>query len=397
MGQGQSVNGSRVYQTAAVQPSFRIDRPWVARSPCRIQEDRDSVVPTMALTKGVGFNNVQSFVSETYGAKGWADTLAMFQRADREVLESVLAMGWYDLDLYARLIRTIDRRFGDGDLRLAYAIGRYEAEKNMTMIHQWVLRLLRPSSVIEQIGKYWRRFHDTGDWIAERRGEREIIARLSGWGVVDNALCRELTGYLQRTLELLGGGDVSLDHTRCRARGEPDGEFCEFRARYRFRKDRDEPGTSSQTAFSRAVLLEALRGPSPSSPPPASESGPSSEPRPGRYLSSRPPSSTSQEVPRSERWGVPPSSSAPTSASRPSSPPGSSSTPPPPLRSNPTPMPGSVPPPPLRSNPTPMPGSVSTARASSTPRLASTSEPSPASRPAPLSTPPPSTRGRRGR
>src|SRR4051794_17171462 len=122
----------------------------------------------MALTKGVGFNNVRSFVTDAHGAEGWAQTLALFEGTDREVLDSVVAMGWYDLGLYARLLRAIDARFGDGDLKVALAIGRHAAEKDLTAIHQWLLRLVRPSLSIEPMGKYWRRFHDTGDWAAER-------------------------------------------------------------------------------------------------------------------------------------------------------------------------------------------------------------------------------------
>jgi len=284
----------------------------------------------MARTKGVGFNNVRSFVTDSYGAEGWRQMLAMFAGTDREVLDSVVAMGWYDLGLYARLIRAIDARFGAGDLKLAVSIGRYEAEKDLTSIHQWLLRLVRPSIAIEQVGKYWRRFHDTGDWTASLRGDREINARLTGWGVVDAALCRELVGYLQRTLELLGAREVIMEHTRCRVRGEAD---CEFRALYRLRKDREEPGPPSRHGIDNALSLEVLLG-RPSSAPPLPDNGPGQHPglrsddpgyasgppsRPPPALRSpipppRPstlppptPSSSGLDGPRSERWTGPPS------------------------------------------------------------------------------------------
>ena len=93
---------------------------------------------------------------------------------------------------------------------------------------------IRPSIAIEQTPKYWRRFHDTGERTMERRGDRELVGRLDNWGVVDSVLCRELVGYMSRTLELLGAREVMFDHPRCRARGEPT---CEFRARWRQKKD----------------------------------------------------------------------------------------------------------------------------------------------------------------
>jgi hypothetical protein len=188
----------------------------------------------MARTKGVGFTNVRSFVISTQGAPAWEAMVASFPKAEREVLESAVAVGWYDLELYARLIHEVDRRFGTGDLRLVQALGRYEAEKDLTTIHQWLLRFFNPALIIEQTGKYWNRFHDTGQWVVERRGDRELVARLSEWGVVDAALCRELVGYFQRLLELIGAGDVRVEHTHCRARG---GQVCEFRGTYRLKKD----------------------------------------------------------------------------------------------------------------------------------------------------------------
>jgi len=196
----------------------------------------------MATTKGLGFINVRAFVSERYGAPAWQALLDGFPPADRMVLASIVSIGWYDLALYARLIRAVDERFGSGSLKLCYALGRFEAERDLTTVHQWLLKLFGPSTAIEQLGKYWRRFHDTGEWMNERRGEREVVARLTGWAV-DAALCRELFGYLGRTLELLGGRDIHLEHSRCRAQNEP---ACEFHLRWRTPVEAREAGGSGE-------------------------------------------------------------------------------------------------------------------------------------------------------
>jgi len=187
-----------------------------------------------AQTKGVGFVNLRAFVIERHGPEAWDAVVERLDSAERETMASIVPVGWYSLALYAKLIRHIDRDLGQGDLKLVQVIGRFEAERDLTTVQQWFLRLLRPSIAIEQTGKYWQRFHDTGVWTIERRGDREIFGRLDGWGVVDAALCRELVGYMSRTLELLGGQDVVMDHPRCRARRDPT---CEFRARWRLKKD----------------------------------------------------------------------------------------------------------------------------------------------------------------
>jgi len=164
------------------------------------------------LTKGIGFVNVRAFVANRFGGDAWGALLSTFPPADADTLRSAVTMGWYDLELYARLIRAVDRRFGQGNLAMLRDLGRFEAERDLTTIHRWLLRLIRPSIAVEQIGRYWRRFHDTGEWHTERRGDREVAGTLRDWGVVDDALCVELGGYLHMTLELLGGRDIELHH-----------------------------------------------------------------------------------------------------------------------------------------------------------------------------------------
>lgn len=47
-------------------------------------------------------------------------------------------------------------------------IGRYEAQHDLTYVHRIFLKLANPAYVIEQLGKLWTRFHDTGYWEVTR-------------------------------------------------------------------------------------------------------------------------------------------------------------------------------------------------------------------------------------
>ncbi len=181
------------------------------------------------LTKGLSFTNVQTFTIERFGYEGWADILAELVAEDRRVLEGVVPVGWYPLDLYARLINALDRIHGAGDLTMVVQLGRYEAERDLTTIHRVLLRLANPAFMLDKTAEYWRRYHDTGEWTIERLATNRVRAHLDDWGIVDAASCRELVGYLQRTWELLGARHVRLEHVSCRARGEPR---CTFLGRW---------------------------------------------------------------------------------------------------------------------------------------------------------------------
>jgi predicted hydrocarbon binding protein len=184
----------------------------------------------MALTKGVGFDNARSFVCERFGVPGWDRLLEAMSAPDRDTLASVISVGWYELALYARLIRTLDHVHGKDDLALITDLGRYEAEHDLTTVHRLFFRCANPAYVIEKSAEYWKRFHDTGTWIITREAGARLTGTLEGWGVVDAALCHEVGAYIGRLLELVGAKEVILVHPRCRGRGD---EVCTFTTTWR--------------------------------------------------------------------------------------------------------------------------------------------------------------------
>jgi DNA-binding CsgD family transcriptional regulator len=176
----------------------------------------------MGLTKGIRFTSPQAFVVERSGAEAWEALVASLPAPDRAALREVVPAGWYDHALRARLVRRLSGRFGAA---AAFELGRHEAERDLTTVHRWFLRLVKPAFAIRNMNLYWCRSEAGGRWTSEVDGQA-IVARLYDWDPVEPALCRTLEGYLGRTLELLGDGKVAVEHVRCRAEGAP---FCEFR------------------------------------------------------------------------------------------------------------------------------------------------------------------------
>lgn len=181
------------------------------------------------LTKGVGFVNVRAFVYERFGESGWQKVVGAMQPEDRTLLEGLVPVGWYELAAYARLIRAVDRQLGGDDLRLVEKLGRYEATRDLTTIHRLFMRAANPGLILAKTTELWRRFHDSGRWTVVREG-KSATGTLEGWGVVDAALCAELTGYIQGIIEVGTGRDVKVLHTQCRALGH---SACVFAGQWR--------------------------------------------------------------------------------------------------------------------------------------------------------------------
>lgn len=107
--------------------------------------------------------NVRAFADTRHPATGgWEAVVAGLEEEDRRALDGIVAIGWYSLPLYARVIRVLDRVHGSGDLQRVVALGRFEAERDLTTLHRIFLRLANPIFLLEKSAEYWRRFHDTG-------------------------------------------------------------------------------------------------------------------------------------------------------------------------------------------------------------------------------------------
>jgi hypothetical protein len=183
--------------------------------------------------KGIGVANVQSYVQTKHSAAKWAEVLAQLTEEDEGIVASAVAVGWYDVLLFARLLRVVDKVCGRGDLQLLDKVGKFEAEQDLNRVLRVFLRVLSPLQIFSVQGRLWSHFQDSGKW-ESHRVPNGVDGTLTGWAV-DEALCQELSGYLIRLMELTGGKDVRVLHGSCRARGS---DKCIFQYRWRGDSDR---------------------------------------------------------------------------------------------------------------------------------------------------------------
>jgi hypothetical protein len=179
-------------------------------------------------SKGVHFVTVHSFVLERYGEEAWASVFARLTPDDQDALAAVVAVGWYPTAFLLRVTDAAETELERPGAPFREALGRYGADHQFTIIHRLFLRVASPGYVVEKAGQLWGRFHDTGRWTVVR-GPRSVSATLSGF-VVHAGLCRALTAYVTRIFELVGAQDVSVEHRRCRARGDAS---CIFEGHWR--------------------------------------------------------------------------------------------------------------------------------------------------------------------
>lgn len=179
----------------------------------------------MPRLRGNGFINIRAWVLEHHGAEAWAEVVASLDPAQRATLADLRAADWYPLAHQSALLRAIDRRFGDDDLRLARVIGRDQAVRDLDHgVLTWLFRLFPPAILVGSMDVVWRRFHDSGRWVSATRDGLTVVT-VHDWMNDDVANCMDVEGYIEHLAQRMSRTPGSFRHTRCRLRGH---DACEF-------------------------------------------------------------------------------------------------------------------------------------------------------------------------
>lgn len=161
---------------------------------------------------------------------------AVLQRlspADRKVLEGVLMpIGWYPLELNLRLDAAIAEVLSPRDRNKAFIdMGRASAEDNLNGPHHVFIRKGDPHFLLSHAPEIYRLYYAVGSRTYEKTGARSGVLRTLGAESVTPEDCLTIIGWYQRAIEMSGGRDVRIDHTRCRARGNGHCEYlCAWEA-----------------------------------------------------------------------------------------------------------------------------------------------------------------------
>ena len=173
-----------------------------------------------AQLKGSAYHSTLAFIETHFGATAKERVLARLSPEDRELFgHMVLPIQWYPLAPFPRLLRAMEAELGRGDLSLVTERGTWAAVQDMRTVHRVLLKFVTPNWVIDKGMKIWPNFHTSGRWEAKREGDKAARATLYDLGVVDEAMCATLKGWIHGLLQLAGIKHAVVEHTECRARG----------------------------------------------------------------------------------------------------------------------------------------------------------------------------------
>lgn len=173
-----------------------------------------------AQLKGSAYLSTLAYIETHFGGIAKHKVLSRLTPEDRSLYGGVmLPIRWYPLDPFPRLLRAMEQELGRGDLKIVVERGTWTAIHDMKTVHRVLLKLMTPSWVIEKAAKLWPNFHTTGRWEVKRTGEQSANAILHDLGVVDEAMCATLKGWILGLMTLAGTQNPTVNHDECRARG----------------------------------------------------------------------------------------------------------------------------------------------------------------------------------
>ena len=166
----------------------------------------------MGQAKGTNLHHMFTWVEQRFGSEAWEKVLARLSPDDQTQARNVLPVRWYDLGLQHRVLRALDETLGQGDGTLVDAVGRYEADQDLSVIHRVFMRMASPSYILERSRDYWERFYDTGEWRVERISETRTRGELVDVDPFDPLFARYLHAYIRRMFELTGAQDLETSY-----------------------------------------------------------------------------------------------------------------------------------------------------------------------------------------
>jgi hypothetical protein len=143
---------------------------------------------------------------------------------------TILASSHYPLKAMVELLEAIDAELGDGNLLLAWEVGRFAAGYEVNLLHKVFLAIGKLEFWFNMAGTMWRTYYSAGHFSADHFTHTGGRTTLRDFNPISKAFCYRFAGWQQRICELAKLKDVRIDHTACVLDGD---EACSWEGTWR--------------------------------------------------------------------------------------------------------------------------------------------------------------------
>jgi uncharacterized protein (TIGR02265 family) len=159
--------------------------------------------------------------------------LKRMSAADQAVLRGMLLPStWYAADLLLRLEMTAVAILAKGDRKELFVdMGRFSADTNLgpNGVQRPYLKEGDPHYLLKNVPRMYAAQHSDGVRSYQQTGTKSAVVRTESGAEPNLEDCLTAVGWLHRAIELSGGKIVTVEETRCRAKGA---DACEYVCRW---------------------------------------------------------------------------------------------------------------------------------------------------------------------
>lgn len=161
--------------------------------------------------KGVAFRSVYTSLGKLRGEAAQRATLAAASEELRQgfVYGAIVAGGWYSVELYKDLFRTLRSATGEGK-ELVHEIGRQCTRDDMSGVYSVLAKLISPQSLLSLSQRVFSNYYSVGkvEVLESRAGYSR--ARWSECRGFDENMWLEIMGSCEQLLEIGGANHVRI-------------------------------------------------------------------------------------------------------------------------------------------------------------------------------------------
>lgn len=166
-----------------------------------------------------------AFVRQAKGEEAVKRVLAALPLEDRKHFAgTVLPNVWYPFEAGEHLDAAIAAELGGGD-EIFKQMGARSAEFNLGDTQKLFVQGRDPQGLLRSASAIYRLYYDTGARTYHASGARKAVLRTLQSKTFSTYDCLTVVGWHEKAIEMCGGRNPRVTHTKCRARGD---DFCEY-------------------------------------------------------------------------------------------------------------------------------------------------------------------------
>ncbi len=184
----------------------------------------------MASIKGTMLCGRISYIRKYFGEEALDRVLEGFDEATAAMLrQGPLLSEWYPFELFLTFAERADQVCGNGDGSLLRPMAGQVAQDNLTTVYKTFFRVATPSFILKRAVQIWHQYYDSGELLIVRNEPRLVDIEISDFETPHHIHCESIAGWVQRCIQMTGARDCTVQHSRCRTRGD---ESCLFEVRW---------------------------------------------------------------------------------------------------------------------------------------------------------------------